>query len=330
MYATYDTTSGKVRMEWIGESWELFKAQWGTWVLCVLIYYAISFGVSMALGVVLGVSSAMSNPDIFRPPVAGATTSPAVTTAPDVLAQLMVQAASWLIYAFFASGFYRMANKQVRGGVIELGDLFRGGSVFLPMLGFMVLFGLMCLAGLLCLIVGMFVVMALFWPGYALVADGVSIGDALSRSYNGMKRDWLMAILFGIVFGLVQLFGTVFTCGLGAFALIPMMYLCTSLAYRDMIGMPEAPAGEYPVGYPTGPAQPGVWPPAPETPPYQAPPASAPYPPPPSAGPYQTPPSAGPYQSPPSGPPYQPPAANPEPPGQNPPHPPGGWPPTSQ
>jgi hypothetical protein len=120
------------------------------------------------------------------------------------------------------------------------------------------------LGSYLCLFPGL-VVYGLFLPAFALAADGESIGGSFSKSFEGMKTEWLMSALFVLVLGLVYIFGTVLTCGLGFFVTIPMIFICSSLAYRDMVGMPGAPTAMDGgmAGYAGYAQQAGIWPPAP-------------------------------------------------------------------
>jgi hypothetical protein len=98
----------------------------------------------------------------------------------------------------------------------------------------------------------------LFLPGFAMVADGENAGRAVSRSIDAMKGDWLSASAFLFVFGFVVL-ASIVPCCLGLFATIPMYYLISALAYRDMDGLPMPPQPDFSYGA----VQYGVWPPPP-------------------------------------------------------------------
>lgn len=305
MYATYDSMPRKVRFEWIGEAFRLFGAQWVTWVLAVFIYMAVSLAVGGSIGFFYGFERAV------RAPLA----SPGAGTSSDPVFQIIIQIVSIVVNSFFLGGLYRMANQCVRGGLISVGDLFSGGRVFFPMLGMLVLFYLMLLAGLICLIVGIFVVIGLFWPAFAVVADEQGVGNAISRTFEAMKRDWLNSLGFAIVLGLLAIAITIVTCGLGTLVAQPITFLAAALCYRDMIGMPDVPPSSAGAPYTMQPG-PGVWPPPPSSygqPPYGSPPPGWPSNPP--ATSEQNPPGAPPGHS-------QPPDWLPQPPEQEPP--PGG------
>jgi hypothetical protein len=195
---------------------------------------------------------------------------------------LLFDGVTWVLSAFFYGGLFRMSNRQVRGEAIGIGDVFSGGSTFLPMLGYVIIFGLISTLGSCCFCVGALPVYALLFPGFALIADGAGFSEAFTRAFEGMKQDWLRASLYVFVFGLIILVSFI-PLGLGLLITTPMIYLSTSLAYRDMIGMPGPPGGNSGLNSTQGP--PGAWPPAPnsldptpssgsygQTPPDQAPP----------------------------------------------------------
>jgi len=96
---------------------------------------------------------------------------------------------------------------------------------------------------------------------------------------GAMKQDMWNAGAFVLVLGLLVAV-SIIPCGLGLFVTLPMFFLVSALAYRDMIGMPGAVSttGAYgvPPGY--GASQSGVWPPPPEArpPAFGQPPSSDP------------------------------------------------------
>lgn len=255
---------------WISESFRLFGQAAGPWVVAVLVY-------GIAINVVVAIlRNVLPNPD-YVPPVFGGrgvtysnyigygTNSP-FSPAGQVLNLLL----SWLIGSFQSASLYRMAVKQVRGQAVSLGDMFGGGPVLAGMLVYALLYGLSLVLGIAALCIGLFVVAGLLLPGYALVADGAKAGDAFSRSLGAMKGQWLQATLFTLAFFLLLVVSAL-PCGLGLLVTVPMAYLVSALAYRDMLGMPDMQA---PAGPDYGAAQPGVWPPPPSvTPPQSWPPA---------------------------------------------------------
>lgn len=311
---------GKVNFGWISEAFTLFQANIAVWIVAGLLSLVpIIFGA--IIGAIAGASGAATTgayaPDASNP---GAALAQRLGGGLNPGVSLIIRVVAAIYGAWLYGGVYRAAIKQVRGEPISTADLFTGVPTMWSMLGFSVVYGLATGVGfVLCIVPGLLAAGLLF-PGYALIADGESFGNALSRSIDGMKRDMWMAAAFVFVLGLLIAVSAI-PCGLGLFVTVPVFYLTGALAYRDMIGMPTG-AGGGGYGQPGfgAPAAPGVWPPAPSVapPPTDTPPASS-YgqsPPPTSFG--QTPPPAS--QTPPPAPSWgqpQPPAtppANPEPP----------------
>ena len=248
---------GKVSFDWINEAFSLFKINWGVWVVAVLVLIVLPATVGGVVGAVFGATnaiSASSRPTGFGQPSA-------FTQGLPIGLNLVIQIFSIAFQAFMYGGLYRMAVKQVRNEQITFGDIFSGGPYFLPMLGFTIIYGLAAGIGFLLLIVPGLLVVSLLLPGFALIADGEGVSNAISRSVEAMKRDMWSGAGLMIVMGLVFLISLI-PCGLGMFVTYPMLWIVSALAYRDMVGIPAGAGGYAPPGY-GAPAAPGVWPPAP-------------------------------------------------------------------
>ena len=266
--AGYQPT-GRVNFGWINESFELFKANAGIWIVATLALVFVPGVFGFIIGTVFGAANAVAGSS------GGFGRSPFSSGLPFAV-QFLVQLVTLSYQAFLYGGLYGMAVKQVRGEPISFNDLFSGGRYFLPMLGFQILFLLAFLIGFFLLIVPGLLVASLMIPTYAQIADGVSFSDAISRSIDGMKRDMWSGIAFLFVMGLVILVSLI-PCGLGALVTYPMLWIVSALAYRDMVGMPGGNPSAFGMGY--GTAAPGVWPPPPSAGPTNAgPDAGAPPP----------------------------------------------------
>ena len=256
---------GKVNFGWISESWQLFATQSGVWIICALIYIAISVAAMMAIEFTMMFRGMI--PTITALPAGPPGHTPWVMGSAIGIAELTIS-------AFFGGGLLKMANKQVRGFPITASDLFSGKSTFLPLLacGLVLCMPCMILSGAvmypmmqqmshsptaptrfplygrlsifldeLPLDIVPSVLMGLFWPAAALIADGDGLRRAFARSWQAMKSQWQMAILFMLVMTvIVSLSGLL--CGLSVFVAIPMLVIIASLMYRDMIGMPRGEA----------------------------------------------------------------------------------------
>jgi len=285
---------GRVNFGWIGEAFDLFKANTGVWIVATLLSL-VPVILSFIIGAIYGAGTALSGNAGQLPAPNPADPAAAFTRAltgglpPGLSAVIRIVTAVYTAWLY--AGVYQAAVKQVRGEAISTGDLFSGGPLMWKMLGFNIVYSFAVGIGtLLCIVPGLLLAGLLFL-GYALIADGETVGNAISRSMDAMKRDMWNAAAFVFVMGLLLIVSAI-PCGLGLFVTLPIFFLTGALAYRDMIGMPGSGAPASPYGaVPYGAANtPGVWPP----PPSQAP---APVQPPPSFGQSIPPPSDAPRRT---------------------------------
>ena len=282
-YGGGNTPYGRVSFGWIGESFELYKANIGVWIVATLMAFVPSIAGAI-VGGIFGAATAGQHPGGGQPPF-GSSPTPfggqqnSYTGGLPPPLYFGIQVMSALYSAWLSGGVYGTAVKQVRGEAISVNDIFSGGPLIWKMLGFNIVYTFaVALGWCFCLVPG-FLLSGLLFPAYALIADGETVGNAITRSFEAMKRDMWNAGAFILVMGLIVLAGII-PCGLGLLVTLPMLYLATALAYRDMIGMPGPVnrTGAYgaPAGY--GAAQSGVWPPPPEArpPAFGQPPSSDP------------------------------------------------------
>ncbi len=234
----------KVNFGWISESWRLFSSGKATWIASIIAVFALPVFVLLFFGSIIGGAGAMSRGHALRYPL---------------WMSLGLPVFFLLYFAFFYGGLYRMGVMQVRGQIISIVDFFSGGRVFLRMLGLMVIYSVAVGIGLFLFVIPGLMIAALLLPSFALVADGIPVGAALSQSIKAMVRDLGSAIGLVFVFTLLYMLSAL-PCGLGLFVTVPMMFLLSALVYRDMIGIPNMVT---PAGPTYGSPQSGVWPPPP-------------------------------------------------------------------
>ena len=301
--------TGRVNFGWIGEAFELYKANFAVWIVAALMLLVVPAVVGGIIGGIYGAMTALHPPTGNAPPSYPPApfgtnqygrANPLANGLPLGL-NIAIQVASLVYQAYLYGGIYRVAIKQVRGEMTSVGDLFSGGPLLLNMLGFQLIYLVLVFVGTLLCIVPGFLAAGLLFPAYALIADGEGTLTAISRSVDVMKRDMWNAAAFALVMSLLVIASYLAFC-LGEFITFPMFWITAVLAYRDMIGMPgiaaASPYGAAPYGASPG-YTPGVWPPPPgqvppygQASPYGQPPPYGQTPPPPSFG--QTPPPAAP------------------------------------
>jgi len=299
---TANTVSGftprGVTFGWIGESWRIFSANAGVWVPTLLVGLIIEVGVALVLMFVLSLLGAMGAFwRLIAPTSALATGAPASTSVIGIMVIMLVVLIA--VQAFISCGLYKIANAQIRGHRTELSMLFSGAKEMPAFFGLSLIsliiseipallirampsagsssagnFGAMILVQLIGSLISLLVAVWLL-PGYALVADGIGAWTAAIRSVKGMGRYTFIGLLFFIVFSIIMVLSCI-PCGLGLLATAPMLFIISSLCYRDVVGMPMLDAPVDTLQYT---AVPGAWPPPPTAPsqnPWSPPPTAAP------------------------------------------------------
>ena len=244
-----------VRWEWIGEGWQMFTEQWKVWVLQML-----------AVGLIFAVPVVPFYVMIFAMQAGAAQGQPPELPPLFLPLAFGIGLLGILGGAFFFSGFYRTAFKQLRGEPISVSDLFSGGDIFLRVLGTIIAIGLLTMLGALFCILPAYIVGGLLFFTLPLVIErDLNIGEALSASYEAAKTNWFMFAVFAFVVSLLASLGA-FACYVGMLVTYPLQITITSIAYRDMFGMTGARSftGSNQPQYPTNYAPQSFAPPPPQ------------------------------------------------------------------
>ena len=219
-------TAAEVNFDLIGRAWELTRQSWGIWALAVFIVGALPYFVGASFGFVYGLVSGDANADPSHP------------SGGFILLQLVSALVGGALGAFFAAGLFRMAFKQLRGESPDLGTLFSGGDIFLPVWGATILMGLGIFAGSLLLIIPGLLLAALWCFTVPLIVDKrMGVIEAMQASFNALRPQMWSALGFLIVAGLFSALG-VLVFIIGVFFTAPIQYLAVALLYRSFF--PEA------------------------------------------------------------------------------------------
>ncbi len=208
-------------------AWELFKPNWVTLVFTIFLG---SF-VGQLPGVVVNFikQSAQLAPD-----------DPAAISLTGVGTLIGV-----LIGQFFQVGYIRIWVGAARGGTPQFGEMFQGGSRFLPLLGGSLLVGLAVVAGYIALIVpGIIVGLGLCLTQFYIVDQGLSPIDAIKASWRDTSGQKGKLFLFFLVGGALMIAGYL-ACCVGVLVAIPVFSLAFTIVYLRISGrgdaMPPAP-----------------------------------------------------------------------------------------
>jgi DNA-directed RNA polymerase subunit RPC12/RpoP len=168
----------------------------------------------------------------------------------------------FLVDTYLGIGQALIALKLARGQRAEFGDLFSGGSRYLPVLGGSLLGGIVAgVAFLLCIVPGV-ILCLMFWPFYYLVVDNkYGVMDSFGVANKITEGNWGTAFLLWLLSIVIGLCGFLALC-VGIIFAIPLITMLWTTAYLMMSGQmatmpgyapPSAAAGfGQPAGSPFG------------------------------------------------------------------------------
>ncbi len=220
-----------VRWEWIGEGWEMYSKQMGSWLLISLVVFLISLipiiPIYIFIFAALGLGSNSDPQDIAQALQKGGL---------NIISTLILSVVTSVITAFAYSGYYNVVIKQLRGAQISIGDFFGGMQHFLPIFGITALMTAITFIGnLFCCLGSIFqlATLGLIMFAYPLIVDqGMGTIDAVKASFDFTKQNAFMFILFGIVVHLIGGIGVIFCC-IGVIFTTPILLTTVGCAYRD-------------------------------------------------------------------------------------------------
>lgn len=199
-----------VRFDVIGQAWELYRAQLGAWAINSLVLVLAFAAVSVAIDQVASLFGA------------------SVFWAPPRIALNVLNSA--LGYTVVGMMLY-VAVRHVRGDTPTLDRL----SEVLPKIGKLFVASLVmgvinAAAFALCVLPGLVTSGLLMFTLPLIVDQDAEPIEALQRSFEMLKTQWLMAALFHFVAALLGLVGIV-ACGVGVVFTVPLFLLSIALQY---------------------------------------------------------------------------------------------------
>ncbi len=131
-------------------------------------------------------------------------------------------------------GLYAVILTRLRRGTLEIGELGRGFSKFIPAFLAGCFVGVLATFGLALLVFPGLVVLALYLFTFALISDlDIDFWTALEVSRKVVARRWLDWTLFVLVQTLLLVAGAAF-CGVGLLLAFPWIKISTAVAYEEM------------------------------------------------------------------------------------------------
>jgi uncharacterized membrane protein len=216
--------------DWITRSWDLLRAEWLTWSLMTFVYF-----IPMAVVYVIA-QVAQFKLGLHTPPPSRALEAFLQSIGQSLTISLVTSFLMVLCGSVFLGGIYRAAFKQMAGEKITPGDVFTGFDKFPAIFVASVIIGVIqFLAALLCYI-PMFIAQGLlFLTVPFIVREDLDPLEAVRRSFQTTKDEWLMFTVTAVVAGLLAVLG-LFACLVGILFSYPLLFLITAHAYRSMTG----------------------------------------------------------------------------------------------
>lgn len=213
---TNSNRSPEISFDAIGQAWKLLQPNLGTWIGAFLIYIVI-------IGAISGIQGATLGRDANGAPQIGPT-------------YYLFSLISFLAAQFFVGGFFRMAIANVRTGRAEIGQMFSAGDAILNLIVAGILTTIATSLGFLACIVPGLLLSGLFMFVTPLIVDKKQGAlEAIGNSFNALKPQMLMAVLFLIVVVLVGALGAL-ACGVGVLVTAPLALLAVAITYNNFLG----------------------------------------------------------------------------------------------
>ncbi len=215
-----------VRFGVIGDAWQLYWRRWGTWSIAMGI-------VMLAYPLVSRLLFALFDQDW---PVGGGGWRFSMSPHAGALHYV----ASTVIGGFFVGGMVRMASNQVLGRIPRIEDLFSVVDVGFHLLAGAAFYGAATFVGsLLCVIPGFVASGLLMFTIPLIVIARMPATDAVARSWNALRSQWLTATIFHIVLCLLSSSGFLLCC-VGILFTGPLYSLSIALLFHEFFrAVPE-------------------------------------------------------------------------------------------
>lgn len=221
--------------EVLGIAWDGFKPNWATLVFTFLLGGFIASVPRMIPGLLVG-AQVISQQDDSYWPIFGACTLVGI-----------------LIQAFFQVGLTKIWLDVARGATPSFGDMFAGGSRYVPMLGAMLLQALAIMIGYVMLIVpGVILALGLSLTQFYVVDRNMGPIDAMKASWEATKGQKGKIFVFGLAACLVML-GGMLACCIGTYVAFPVVWVAAAVMYLRMSGQASASSGGGGYGGPPAP-----------------------------------------------------------------------------
>jgi hypothetical protein len=215
----------QVRIDLIGDAFQLFSKDWKIWMVATLPVVAAG-GISTILGLVL--------PFVDR-------SSDAFSLTPLSIIYYLASIISGILSWIAVGGMTRMAVRRLDGFAIRPSEAYQLNGNFWNYLGASLMVGLMGMLGVCFFCIGALIVGGLTLLYIPLIMlDRSSAVESISRSIDLLKPQLWPAIALAFVVGLVYGLGS--SVIVGTMVTLPAYAITLGLLYREFFPLPSAEA----------------------------------------------------------------------------------------
>lgn len=222
MNSNYQVRMGK----WLNEGWTMLRQEWAAWIgIGALTFIPAGFAyviIQLLTGRSLQIAPNETLTDYFL-------RSMESSFAVNMLTQFVMV----FIIAFFMGGAFRAAFRQIRSESISISDAFSGVDIYVSVLVAMLTVSLLSTIGsMLCFFPGLIAQGLLYYVVPMVVRENLPPLEALKKSFDTTKGDWVMYTILWIVTQILAFLG-ILLCGVGIFITAPLIVTTTAAAYKD-------------------------------------------------------------------------------------------------
>lgn len=213
---------GEISLDAISDAWKVLQPNLGIWIGVSLAYLLMTL-VLQGIQYLINPQSINGSSPQMRPEVGGL--------------YFLVVILSSVAGLFLQGGVTRLAIENVRTGSVDMALLFSAGNVLLNLVvawilsSILVFFGFLC-----CLIPGIIASVGLIMTTPLIVDQKVGGLEAMSKSWEAVKSQWLNAFLLVVVLFLLNVAGFL-ACGIGLLITGPLTALTIATVYLNLFGM---------------------------------------------------------------------------------------------
>lgn len=158
----------------------------------------------------------------------------------SLVLRLLVFLVAVVVSAIASFGLANVSLKLVKGEPVEIGDAFPTGPLVGAYAVTAILVQLIVTIGLyLCIIPGVIAAVFLWFAHFVVLDEGVSPGDAISRSGQLVRGKFGSVLGFIVVALLINIVGALL-CGIGLLVTIPLTSVAAAHVYKGLKGEPVA------------------------------------------------------------------------------------------